>query len=213
MKHNLLKSIACIAMLLTTTIALAEDNSLARVENYSGVYVFTDCTPIASYEILGDVYFDKEGKQNAIVLPLYNASTRTMNTTAITYNETPQYTDIRDGLIAQAVMANRQVEGLLLTMTKEGEGRATLIKFKEGEEDKALARVKPHLGVFVFTDCTPVNTFSFVGKINKAGGMSSDYNDLRDRLIKKALKKYPSAQGIITRFVSGGYDSAEAIRF
>lgn len=189
------------------------DYDLARVENYSGIYVFTDCTPVASYEILGDVFFDKEGEQHAMVLPLYNASSGTINTTAINYKETPQYPDIRDGLIVQAVMANRQADGIIISISKAGEGRATIIKFKEGAEDRALARVKPHMGVFVFTDCTPVNTFTFVGKINKAGGLSADYNDLRDRLIKKVLKKYPSAQGIITRFVSGGYDSAEAIRF
>ena len=194
-----------------------EDLSIAHVESFSGVYVFTDCIPIGQYEILGDVYFNKEGERHISAMPTYGLSSsgsmRVTGTQIISYSETPQYTDIRAGLIAQAVMANRQVEGILLSIPKAGEGRATLIKFKEGTEDKSLAKVNSHLGVLVFTDCKPANAFSFVGKINNAGGLNSDYNVLRDRLIKKAKNKYPDAQGIIPRFVSGGHDSAEVINF
>lgn len=190
-----------------------KDLSLARVICYSGVFVFTDCMPVEQYEILGEVYYDKNGKQHATTLYSYNPATRSMNTTGITYTESPQYPDIRDGLIVQSIMANRQVEGILITLTKEGEGRATLIKFKDGVKDKDIARVNTHLGLLVFTDCMPVNTYSFIGKINRAGGLNVDYNVLRDNLLKKVKNKYPTAQGIIPRFVSGGRDTAEAIRF
>ena len=193
-----------------------QELNLARVANYSGIYVFADCTPIGQYEVLGDVYFDKEGAKHIAVIPNYGYSHGSLAVTGssvISYSETPQYTDIRNGLIAQAVMANRQVEGILLSFPKEGEGRATLIKFKEGVSDKSLAKVNSHLGIFVFTDCMPVNTYSFVGKISKAEGLNTDYNNLRDRLIRKALNKYSVVQGIIPRFVSGANDTAEAIRF
>jgi hypothetical protein len=110
-------------------------------------------------------------------------------------------------------MANRQVEGVLITIQAEGKGQATLIKFKNSTDDKSLARVNSHLGVYVFTDCMPVNGYSFVGKINGAGGLNSDYNNLRDKLIKKAKNRFPSVQGIIPRFVTGGKDTAEAITF
>ena len=190
-----------------------KDLNIAHVACFSGVFVFTDCMPIAQYDILGEVYYDKKGKQHATTLYSYNPASNSINTTGLSYTESPQYTDIRDGLIIQSVMANRQVEGIIITLTKEGEGRATLIKFKEGEKDKDLARVNTHLGLFVFTDCMPVNTYSFVGKINRAGGLNVDYNVLRDKLLKKANNRYPTAQGIIPRFVSGGHDTAEAIRF
>ena len=194
-------------------VVAKKDLDIARVTCYSGVFVFTDCMPLGQYEILGEVYYDKKGKQNATTLYSYNAMTHTINSTGITYTESPQYTDIRDGLVIQSVMANRQVEGIIITLTKEGEGRATLIKFKDGVEDKALARVNTHLGLMVFTDCMPINTYSFVGKINRAGGLNVDYNVLRDKLLKKANNRFPTAQGIIPRFVSGGRDTAEAIRF
>ena len=190
-----------------------KDLSLARVACFSGVYVYTDCMPVEQYEVLGEVYFDKNGKQHATTLYSYNYATKSLNSTGITYTESPQYTDIRDGLIVQSVMANRQVEGIIVTLTKEGEGRATLIKFKDGVKDKDLARVNTHLGLFVFTDCMPINNYTFVGKINRAGGLNVDYNVLRDKLLKKVNNKYPTAQGIIPRFVSGGHDTAEAIRF
>lgn len=190
-----------------------KDLNIARVTCYSGVFVFTDCMPLGQYEVLGDVYYDKKGKQQATTLYSYNAATHSINSTGISYTDSPQYPDIRDGLVIQSVMANRQVEGIIITLTKEGEGRATLIRFKDGVEDKALARVNTHLGLLVFTDCMPINTYSFVGKINRAGGMNGDYNVLRDRLLKKVNNRFPTAQGIIPRFVSGGRDTAEAIRF
>lgn len=190
-----------------------KDLSLAKVTCFSGVFVFTDCTPVEQYDVLGEVYYDKKGKQHATTLYSYNYATKSINTTGMTYSESPQYTDIRDGLIIQSVMANRQVEGIIVTLTKEGEGRATLIKFKDGVKDKDLARVNTHLGLFVFTDCMPINNYTFVGKINRAGGLNGDYNVLRDKLLKKVNNKYPTAQGIIPRFVSGGNDTVEAIRF
>lgn len=183
----------------------AQDIALARVDNYSGVCVFTDCVPLAKYEVLGDISFNKSGDGSYFVMsgPLVLAGG----------GETPQYTDIRNGLISQAVLANRQVEGVLITIAREGMGKATMIKFTDPTEDKTLAKVNSHIGVLVFTDCSPLANYYHLGKINGAGGLNSDYNILRDKLIKKSVKKYPNVQGIIPRFVSGGKDSAEAIKF
>lgn len=192
-----------------TPQTIKNELSLAHVENSSGVYIFTDCVPVSPYEVLGNVSFDKEGNHNTLIMP----SSNTIGMSVIDVEETPQYTEIRNGLIAQAIMANRQVEGILITIQAEGKGRATLIKFINNTTDNSLAKVNSHLGVYVFTDCKPVNAYSFVGKINGAGGISSDYNNLRDRLIKKAKNRYPSVQGIIPRFVTGGRDTAEAITF
>lgn len=190
-----------------------KESNLARVSNFSGVCVFTDCIPVAEYEILGETYFDKEWKQHGTTYTYYNPQSKSVNTAGYTYNETPQYTDIRDALIAQAIMANRLVEGVLIEITKEGEGRATLIKFKEGATNKDMAKVNTHLGVLVFTDCVPVNTYTFVGKIPKAGVVSSAYFSIRDKLINKVQKKFPEAEGVIIHLVSGGNDTAEAIKF
>lgn len=189
-----------------------EEISLAHAENFNGVYVFTDSSPVSPYDILGNVNLNR--REDKISMVMTTTPNHTMQMTPVlTFEETPQYTEIRNGLISQAIMTNRQVEGILISITKAGEGSATLIKFKDATADKSLAKVNAHMGILVFTDCKPVNTYSFVGKINRAGGLDSDYNVLRDRLIKKTIDNYPSAQGIIPHFVTGGRDSAEAIKF
>lgn len=200
--------------LASATIAPAVDKTknLARVETYGGVLVFTDCTPVAPYEILGDVtnatLSSNEGYSSSFLLLgglLFSGGSSS--------GATPQYPDIRNQLVINALMANRQVEGILISLPKYGEGRATLIKFKDGAEDKALARVNYHLGVLVFTDCTPINSYTFVGNIPKVKRAGIYYNNIRDKLIMQAQKKFPATEGIITHLISGGRDSAEAIKF
>lgn len=196
----------------TITIAIDKTKNLARVETYGGVLVFTDCTPVAPYEILGDVtnatLSSNEGYSSSFLLLgglLFSGGSSS--------GTTPQYPDIRNQLVINALMANRQVEGILISLPKYGEGRATLIKFKDGAEDKALARVNYHLGVLVFTDCTPINSYTFVGNIPKVKRAGIYYNNIRDKLIMQAQKKFPATEGIITHLISGGHDSAEAIKF
>ena len=186
-----------------------QDISLARVDNYSGVYVFTDCEPIADHEILGEISSSqKNGNGGEFFM-----NTGGMMILSSEGGATPQYTDIRNSLISNAVLANRQVEGIIIKLSKEGEGSALMIKFKEGTIDKSLARVNSHLGVLVFMDNKPINQYTSVGFIKNIGGTSSDYNILRNKLIKLSLKKYPSTQGVIPHLVSGGRDSGEAIKF
>lgn len=186
-----------------------KDIDIARVDNFSGVYVFSDCVPIAPYEVLGEVSNSSTDDSGFF----YSSGGIGLGFLMMDCGSIPQYNEIRYQLIASAVLANRQVEGIIITISQEGVGRAKLIKFKEDVKDKSLARVNSHMGVLVFTDCMPLNTYSYVGKVEKAGGMSSDYNNLLDRMIKKAQKKFPSVQGIIPRFVTNGSDTAEAIKF
>ena len=191
----------------TETIVAKKDYDLARAENYSGVYVFTDCTPLGKYEVLGDVTFGGNHSSTFIAVPNGMGGT----TMIMSGGETPQYTSIRNGLIANAVMANRSVEGILIQNTKEGEGRATMIKFLEGEE-KAKCKVNRQQGLYVFCDCKPIQDYEKMGEIVGAGGIGFFYDDLRNRLIKKVQKKYKSADGIILHLVEGGRDRAEAIQ-
>ena len=123
----------------------------------------------------------------------------------------PQYTSIRNGLVANAVMANREVEGIILHLEKEGTGRATMIKFLEGE-DKASCKVVKQQGLYVFCDCKPLQEYNKVGEIVGAGGLSILYSDLRNRLIKKVLRKYKTADSLILNLVEGGRDRADAIQ-
>ncbi len=173
---------------------------IAKVEQYSGVYVFTDCSPISEYEVLGEVANDKSSGTKIIV----GFSTISLP---------PQYTDIREDLIKKAVLANRQVEGIIIKINREGEGVAQMIKFTNDSEDHSLARVNQHLGVLVFTDCKPVLDYTYIGHIKKIGGNNSDYNMLRDRLIKKCQKQFKDFDGVMPHLVSNGIDTGEAIAF
>lgn len=193
-------------MTLFSCSIFAQKN-LANAEQVGGVYIFNDCTPLGQYEVLGDVTFGGNNSSSVIAMPNGIGGT----TMIISEGGTPQYTSIRNGLVANAIMANRSVDGILIQIPKEGEGRATMIKFLEGE-DKAKCKVNLQQGLYVFCDCKPVQEYNKLGEIVGAGGLSSFYSDLRNRLIKKVLKKYKSADGIIINLVDGGRDRADAIQ-
>ena len=199
------KDIFLLLTLLSCNLFAQKD--LAIAELVGGVYIFNDCTPLGQYEVLGDVTYGGSSNSSLIAIPNGNGGT----TMVLSNEATPQYITIRNGLVANALMANRAVEGILIQITKEGEGRATMIKFKEGE-DKSRCRVNRQQGLYVFCDCKPVQRYEKLGEIVGAGGLSSLYSDLRNRLIKKVLKKYSSADGIIINLVEGGRDRADAIQ-
>ncbi len=197
MKHIILVffMVFSICLMAEDTITLANPktiygNDIARVEQYRGVLVFTDCTPLSKYEILGEVDY---GIISGVI---------------------PQYNEIRDGLISRANLANRnQSDGIIISMVSVGMGRATMIKFTNPSEDKYLAKVNSHYGVLVFIDCKPVNHYVYLGRIDNAGGMNPNYETLRDKLINKSKKKYPDLQAIIPYFSTGGKDPADVIKF
>lgn len=189
------------------------EKALARVENYSGIYVFTDCEPLAKYEILGEVSFSGSMDNSSSFFMTSGFGTAMPTVISSSSEKEPQYTDIRNGLLTNAVMANRQVEGIILKLNNSYQGRATMIKFIDDKEDKALARVNSYMGVLVFTDCKPVHNYNSIGRINRIGGLNPNYNVLRDKLIRKSLKKNKNTEGVIPYLVSGGRDSGELIAF
>ncbi len=180
--------------------------NIAKAAQIGSVYVFTDCTPLSKYEVLGDISF---GGGNSSVISLPNGMG---GQNMIITGSTPQYTSIRNGLVANALMANKTVEGIIISIPKEGEGRATMIKFTDESEDKSLCKVNRQQGLYVFCDNKPTLSYDILGEIVGAGGLSSYYNNLRNKLIKKALRKYKTADGIILNLVEGGRDRAEAIQ-
>ena len=194
-------------LLVVLSCNLFAQKNVAIAEQIGGVYIFTDCTPLGQYEVLGDVTYGGSSSSSLIAMPNGIGGT----TMIMSGGATPQYTSIRNGLVANAVMANRSVEGILIQVSKEGEGRATMIVFKEGEE-KSKCRVNRQQGLYVFCDCKPVQEYDKLGEIVGAGGLSSLYSDLRNRLIKKVMKKYKAADGIIINLVEGGRDRADAIQ-
>lgn len=81
---------------------------------------------------------------------------------------------------------------------------------------KNAATVDQYEGIYLFSDSKPVAPYDYLGSVKSGGGggmQSAQYEDVRDRLIKKCKKEYPQADGLILNLKSGATDKADAIKF
>ena len=78
------------------------------------------------------------------------------------------------------------------------------------------AEVEQIQGLYVFVDSKPVLEYDYLGTINGTGGRASlnpQYTVVRDILLKRAKKDYPTADGIILHLNAGGRDRCDVIKF
>jgi len=78
------------------------------------------------------------------------------------------------------------------------------------------AEVNQRAGFYLFVDSEPMADYEYLGTVKVSLGFDEfdvQYSNVRDRLIKKARKKYPEANGLILTFTTGGEDKADCIRF
>lgn len=70
-------------------------------------------------------------------------------------------------------------------------------------------------GLYIFTDADPVQNYDYLGTVQNGIRLagSSQYQPVRDRLIKKVKDQYPAADGIIFHFANNAPDMADAIKF
>lgn len=192
-----MKKLLLSLFILSSMMCSAEH--LARVQSISGVLVFSKCTPVHDYTTLGTVSLSV-GKQSAGYI--------SMNGVMIPISDDPQYTEIRNGLVAQAVLANRETEGIIINGKS-----ATMIKFDSSlsRDERTLARPELRYGVRLFVDSEPIDEYRFVN--TKKIMMANDYIDgVINKLIKKFSNK-DNIDGIIVHYVTGGSDNADGIRF
>lgn len=78
---------------------------------------------------------------------------------------------------------------------------------------KQTAEVEQLQGVYIFTNSKPVLEYDFLGSIKVGVAMSADYQTIRNKLMKKARKDYPRADGLIFYFNKGQADRCDAIKF
>ena len=97
----------------------------------------------------------------------------------------------------------------------EGMTLTTLVAFTVAnyEPKKATGEVEQMQGLYIFTDSKPVLEYEYLGTVKATFGMDSQYSGVRDKLIKKSKKAFPTADGLIMQFKSGGTDKCDAIRF
>lgn len=82
------------------------EKDLARVEQLQGIYIFSDCKPVAKYKYLGTIKRNTGG---------FGGS---------------QYADVRDGLIKQIKKEYPEADGIILILKSGGTDRADAIKFE-----------------------------------------------------------------------------------
>jgi hypothetical protein len=170
-------------------------NNIAVVNKIQGFYIFTDNQPLAEYDVIGEV------------------TTTGQNDNDIN-NSGAQYQPVRDYLIRTARQVNYTADGLIITLVNGGTDKAVIIKFKENSENKNQAKVTQYQGLYLFVDSEPMNKTKYLGTIkSKISFSSSQYTALREKLIKKCKKDYKEAEGLILKFVSGGTDTGDAIKF
>ena len=170
-------------------------NNIASVNKINGFYIFTDNQPISEYEVIGEV------------------NTTNHSDMDITRSGA-QYQPVRDYLIKTARQVNYTADGLILSLVNGGTDKALIIKFKENTVTKNQAKVNQYQGIYLFVDCKPTTETQYIGTVKHSTSFSSSqYSALRDKLLKKCKSSFPDANGIIIKFVSGGTDTGDAIKF
>lgn len=83
------------------------------------------------------------------------------------------------------------------------------------EPKKNTAEAEQYEGVYVFADCKPVKEYQYLGSVKIGISLtgSGQYQDVRDKLIKRAKKEYKDAEAIILNLKDGGVDKADVIKF
>ena len=73
---------------------------------------------------------------------------------------------------------------------------SALLAFKQ-TTNKAAANVEQRHGLYVFLLCKPTTDFQVLGTIKKGFSISGNPKEMLDAQIKKALKEFPQANGIV----------------
>lgn len=81
------------------------------------------------------------------------------------------------------------------------------------EPKNATAEVEQIQGFYVFTDSKPVKDFEYIGTVKSSITLTGQYEPVRNKLLQKARKEFPQADGIILHLVNGGVDKADCIKF
>ena len=82
------------------------------------------------------------------------------------------------------------------------------------EVKKSTAEVNQVEGLYIYTDCKPVQEYIYLGSVKSTGSLNNpQYTNVRDYLIKKAHKEYENADAVILSLNAGGQDVCDVIRF
>ena len=81
------------------------------------------------------------------------------------------------------------------------------------EVRKNTAEVDQFEGYYIFVDARPISEYDYLGTVKSSISLGdAQYVGVRDRLIRKAKKDFPEANGLILTFKTGGADKCDAIK-
>lgn len=81
------------------------------------------------------------------------------------------------------------------------------------EVKKSTGEVNQVEGLYIYTDCKPVQEYIYLGSVKSVGVSNPQYSNVRDALIKKVKKEYDNADAVILSLNAGGQDVCDVIRF
>lgn len=84
------------------------------------------------------------------------------------------------------------------------------LKFEPGY---ATAEVSKIDGYYIFTDGKPVMAYDTLGVVELGFVSGTQYESIRNNLIKRAIKKYPNGNGLILQLNRSGLDKGVVIKF
>lgn len=170
--------------------------NLAKAALFSGVYVFSHSQPAQPYTILGEVSFSGKGA-------VYFYQVGGITTVG---NSSVYYAEMRNSLVGQAIMANRDVDGIII----KGKN-ATLIKFDADTPNKDLALVDKVRGVLIFLDSEPVRQYDYIK--TKKVGIADETDKTIDKFARQANSANNGVQAIIIHCGDKYIERADFIRF
>lgn len=83
--------------------------------------------------------------------------------------------------------------------------------FAQAQRAQSKAIVNSVQGVYVFIDSQPSADYQVLGREKGWFSWSGTYIEMRNKLVKKALKKYPNAEGIIIEMGANEMKASRAV--
>lgn len=80
------------------------------------------------------------------------------------------------------------------------------------QTNESTAKVNKISGLYIFTDSQPIAPYDSLGAVDIGFVTGTQYEQIRNNLIKRAKAKFPNANGLIMKFDMKGIDKCTVIK-
>lgn len=88
----------------------------------------------------------------------------------------------------------KQILGFFIGITVATGFAFTSNEYSAGPSTAEAGKVE---GLYVFTDCKPVLAYDSLGLVDPGFITGTQYENIRNSIIKRVIKKHPEAEGVI----------------